>query len=122
MQSELRKDLTLKLTQLEVKVQEQENILSFLLQAGELPTSATDSKLFRETPIQLTGKSGTSRTCRELHAADPTLPSGMQWIDPDGQGVGDSPIYVYCDMKTGKPFKNHIFFVLSSIKKKIKQK
>jgi hypothetical protein len=25
----------------------------------------------------------------------------MQWIDPDGQGIGDDPIYVYCDMTTG---------------------
>ncbi|EFX87112.1 hypothetical protein DAPPUDRAFT_312655 [Daphnia pulex] len=25
----------------------------------------------------------------------------MYWIDPDGQGVGDAPIYVYCDMAKG---------------------
>ena len=42
------------------------------------------------------------RTCRELRASDPTLASGMHWIDPDGQGVGDDPIYVYCDMVKGK--------------------
>ena len=42
------------------------------------------------------------RTCRELRASDPTLTSGMHWIDPDGQGVGDDPIYVYCNMATGK--------------------
>ena len=41
------------------------------------------------------------RTCTELHQADPTLNSGMYWIDPDGQGVGDDPIYVECDMTTG---------------------
>jgi hypothetical protein len=33
--------------------------------------------------------------------ADPSLPSGMHWIDPDGEGVGDDPIYVYCDMTSG---------------------
>jgi hypothetical protein len=26
----------------------------------------------------------------------------MYWIDPDGQGVGDAPISVFCDMSTGK--------------------
>ena len=41
------------------------------------------------------------RTCGELRASDPSLNSGMHWIDPDGQGVGDDPIYVYCDMTTG---------------------
>jgi hypothetical protein len=29
---------------------------------------------------------------------NPSFASGMQWIDPDGQGIGDDPIYVYCDM------------------------
>ena len=42
------------------------------------------------------------RTCKELSQADPSLKSGMYWIDPDGQGVGDDPIYVECDMATGK--------------------
>jgi hypothetical protein len=41
------------------------------------------------------------RTCREAHLADPSLTSGMYWIDPDGQDVGDSPIYVYCDIVSG---------------------
>jgi predicted nuclease with TOPRIM domain len=47
------------------------------------------------------GKSGNPRTCREIHSSDPSLPSGMFWIDPDGQGVGDDAIYVHCDMTTG---------------------
>ena len=42
-----------------------------------------------------------ARTCHELKASDPSLPSGMYYIDPDGQNVGDNPIYVYCDMSTG---------------------
>ncbi len=49
----------------------------------------------------LTGRSAISRTCREARLADPSLDSGMHWIDPDGQGVGDYPIYVHCDMTTG---------------------
>jgi hypothetical protein len=90
--------------QLEVKIQDQERRLAYLLEAAELPFS-TDSKLFsvkKETSMRLTGKSGIPRTCRELRAADPSLSSGMHWIDPDGQGVGDNPIYVYCDMTSGK--------------------
>ncbi|KAI9561306.1 hypothetical protein GHT06_012262 [Daphnia sinensis] len=43
------------------------------------------------------------RTCQE--ALDSGLPefsqSGMYWIDPDGVGIGDGSIYVYCDMTTG---------------------
>ena len=70
------------------------------------------------------GKSGIPRTCRELRAANPSLASGMQWIDPDGQGIGDDPIYVYCDMSTGKlrhfHFKKIYFFLkLKSIPVKI---
>ena len=89
--------------QLEIKVHEQETILTSLLLETKKCKSATGSKSNLnnlETAIQ--SKSGTPRTCRELQAADPSLSSGMQWIDPDGEGVGDSPIYVYCDMSTGK--------------------
>jgi hypothetical protein len=44
---------------------------------------------------------GDHKTCLEALAADPSLESGMFWIDPDGQGSGDGPIYVYCNMTTG---------------------
>jgi hypothetical protein len=104
-QNELRKDLALKVTRLEAKVQEQETILNFLLQENELPVSSTVSKSienYRQNVIQSSGKSGIPRTCRELRAANPSLASGMQFIDPDGQGLGDDPIYVYCDMSSGK--------------------
>jgi hypothetical protein len=47
-------------------------------------------------------RSSIPRTCTEARLADPTLTSGMHWIDPDGQGVGDDPIYVYCNTTTGK--------------------
>jgi hypothetical protein len=105
-QNELRKDLTLKVTRLEAKVQEQETILYFMLKANELPISPTGLKSiaanYRQNVIQSNGRSGIPRTCRELRASNPSLASGMQWIDPDGQGIGDDPIYVYCDMSTGK--------------------
>ncbi len=51
---------------------------------------------------QSAARNSIPRTCREARLADPTLTSGMHWIDPDGQGVGDDPIYVYCNMTTGK--------------------
>jgi hypothetical protein len=99
--------LEAKNVQLEVKIQDQERRLTSLLEAAELPVS-TDSKLFpvnKESSIQSNGRSGIPRTCRELRAADPSLSSGMHWIDPDGQGVGDDPIYVYCDMTSGEILK-----------------
>lgn len=42
------------------------------------------------------------KTCLEALTSDPSLESGMYWIDPDGQGRGDNPIYVYCNMTSGK--------------------
>ena len=118
-QDELRKDLTLKVTkledkndQLEVKVKEQEKILFWLLQAVQHPEDPGSGSIVlnnREIAIGSSGKSGTPRTCRELRAGNPSLPSGMQWIDPDGQGIGDGPIYVYCNMTTGH--KLNFFFV-----------
>ncbi len=95
------------MTRLEAKVQEQETILNFLLKStDELPISPAGTKSIvannRQNVIQSNGKSGIPRTCRELRAINPSLASGMQFIDPDGQGLGDDPIYVYCDMSTGK--------------------
>jgi hypothetical protein len=55
----------------------------------------------RETSRQLAVRSAILRTCQEIRAADPSASSGMYWIDPDGQGVGDDPIYVHCDMASG---------------------
>ena len=42
------------------------------------------------------------RSCAEARSVDPTLQSGNYYVDPDGTNVGDDPIYVYCDMSTGK--------------------
>jgi hypothetical protein len=105
---------------LEAKVQEQETILNFLLQANELPVSPTGSIAAnnRQHFIQSSGKSGIPRTCRELRAANPSLSSGMQWIDPDGQETGDGPIYVYCDMSSGKFVIRHFHLFILKIKLK----
>lgn len=56
---------------------------------------------------QGTQKNTILRTCKELYQADPSLDSGMFWIDPDGQGVGDDPIYAMCDRTTGK-YNSHV--------------
>jgi hypothetical protein len=103
-------------TRLEAKVNEQETIINFLLQGDQVPISPTSSKSiasnYRQNIIQSSGKSGIPRTCRELRAANSSIASGMQWIDPDGQGIGDDPIYVYCDMSTGKLRHFQIYFFL----------
>ena len=38
-----------------------------------------------------------ARSCNELHAARPTLPTGLYPIDPDGPG-GGAPFTAYCEM------------------------
>ena len=59
-----------------------------------------EQKICSSTSSSVRGAS-IPRTCNEAQSGDPTLSSGMYWIDPDGQGIGDSPIYVYCDMAKG---------------------
>lgn len=50
----------------------------------------------------LAGNSPVARTCHELMTSNPTLESGMYYIDPDGWNAGDPSISVYCDKTTGK--------------------
>ena len=49
----------------------------------------------------------TARTCQDLKLSDPTLPSGMYWIDPDGHGTGDGAIHVFCNMTSGSTDVTH---------------
>ncbi|EFX71096.1 hypothetical protein DAPPUDRAFT_327477 [Daphnia pulex] len=86
--------LETKVTRLEAKVKNQE---SFNEKQTNLKTSLSNRPHLES---QLAGKSAIFRTCDESRSANPSLSSGMQWIDPDGQGIGDDPIYVYCDMTT----------------------
>ncbi len=55
------------------------------------------------------------RSCQE--ALDSGLPqykdSGMYWIDPDGLGIGDGSIYVYCDMTTGQMITESLSAVIT---------
>jgi hypothetical protein len=87
--------LEAKVVQLEEKVQHQESLL-IALQIQQPISSKSVS-----ATTQPSGKNYVLRTCRETRAAEPSLGSGMYWVDPDGQGVGDDPIYVYCNMATG---------------------
>ncbi|KAI9557468.1 hypothetical protein GHT06_017296 [Daphnia sinensis] len=52
------------------------------------------SKLTSPTPV-------IASSCEELRHSDEALQSGMYWIDPDGHGTGDTPVYVWCNMTTG---------------------
>ena len=90
--------LETKVTQLEAQLEQQESLLESL-QSKE-KTHLYNSAIANPSSTSYFSAS-IARTCREARAADPALISGMYWIDPDGQGVGDDPIKVYCDMTSG---------------------
>ena len=85
-----------KVTRLEEKDLQQELLIKELLKEREVVSAIEERLVGRSVSFP--------RTCRELRSSDPSLTSGMHWIDPDGQGVGDDPIYVYCDMTKGTKF------------------
>ncbi|KAK4011418.1 hypothetical protein OUZ56_020535 [Daphnia magna] len=85
-------DLETKVVRLEAKVEKQDSLLA-VLKKGHKP-------LKENVDInQHLRQNATLRTCHEIHVANPSYPSGMYWIDPDGQGIGDPPIHVYCEME-----------------------
>lgn len=92
-------------TRLKTKIGQQDSILTNLLQNKRQTNEETFS---RKSVLENQSNNGKSaaipRTCREVRISNPALASGMYWIDPDGQGVGDDPISVYCDMTSGKIF------------------
>ena len=89
--------LETKVTQLEAQLEQQESLLESL-QSKE-KTHLYNSAI--ANPSSTSKSASIARTCREARAADPALISGMYWIDPDGQGVGEDPIKVYSDMTLG---------------------
>lgn len=90
-------DLELKVKQLEAAlIQQQETAINNQPSAAINLHEASLNKQFA------TQRNSIFRTCRELSQGDPSLTSGMYWIDPDGQGVGDDPIYVHCNMSSGQ--------------------
>ena len=101
-------ELELKMTRLEDTVQKQEKMI-ISLQPKETPIGSgkfIPSHLALNDQPKIGKSASFPRTCRELRSYDPSLNSGMHWIDPDGQGVGDDPIYVYCDMAKGTEFSS----------------
>ena len=87
---------------LEIKNRQlEEKVIRLESKVQKLESSVVVLQENRKSIDPLTGRSAIPRTCREARLADPSLDSGMHWIDPDGQGVGDDPIYVHCDMTTG---------------------
>lgn len=108
---EIKKILTAKSERLVVLENEVQQLKSTVV---ELKKEREKSNLVREKregngisqKNQTTKKNAILRTCSETLLYDPLLPSGLYWIDPDGQGFGDDPIQVYCDMTTGNNLSN----------------
>ena len=75
---------------------------------SKLPAAAAQ-QLIRPQSVQTQYRtcdefySATLRNYQEIGFEDgASIKSGMYWIDVDGQGVGEPPIYVYCNMTDGK--------------------
>jgi Fibrillar collagen C-terminal domain len=47
------------------------------------------------------------RSCEELRSIHPESGSGGYWIDPDGVSIGDTPIFVQCNMTTDSSRLTH---------------
>ena len=95
--------LETKVARLEAKVEQQESqIAALIVNEREKQQSSTTKKFTMSIELNQNYKrNAIFRTCQELHSSNPLLESGMYWIDPDGQGVGDDAIHVFCDMKLG---------------------
>ncbi|XP_057373186.1 uncharacterized protein LOC130694058 [Daphnia carinata] len=96
-------DLETKVGRLEAKIEVQDSLLA-VLEKGHDPLidNVAISRPHRQIAIL--------RTCHEINIANPSYPSGMYWIDPDGQGIGDPPIHVYCDMEAPEADESNWWF------------
>ena len=101
MESEVGK-MKEKIALLEAKVQDQDNLLQ---NYKDRQSDSTVSSIDVEDVLERMSLKKTildPKTYLEARTSDPSLESGMYLIDPDGQGRGDDPIYVYCNMTVGK--------------------
>ena len=95
--------LETKVTRLEVEIGQQQTLISGLIKNIQDQQHPLKKQFSVKVDINKELKQNAIlRTCREIHASNPLLDSGIYWIDPDGQGVGDEPINVYCNMTTGR--------------------
>ena len=85
---------------METKINYQE-LLIFALKSQRPTAESEFNSQFKTLGNSFSGESSDFRTCHGLRSVDPFLPSGMYWIDPDGKGVGEDPIYVFCNLTTG---------------------
>ena len=94
----------LKLLKEEIKELKSKNHEQDLLLASYASILSQDHHQLDKTNMLNTvgSKGGMPRSCHEARLADPSLPTDVYWIDPDGHGVGEDPIQVNCDMSTGK--------------------
>ena len=97
--------LTKKVEMLEATIQEQ-NIMARTSSAREANTETVEDSTTStiSDDENLKQRLLYPKTCYDARASNPSLTSGMYWIDPDGQGRGDEPIYVYCNMSSGNFF------------------
>ncbi len=102
--------LETKVARLEAKVEQQESeIAALIFKEREKDQSSSTKKFTMSFELNQNYKrNAIFRTCQELRSSNPLLESGMYWIDPDGQGVGDDAIHVFCDMVSGKPISKNI--------------
>ena len=82
---------------IQAKINDLESIVTALNDNSIKEQSETE----KSEPSSKVARAAIYRTCHETRLADPSLASGIYWIDPDGIGAGDDPISVYCDTTTG---------------------
>ena len=104
--AEIKQVLTEKSNRIELLETEFQNLKSIVIELTTERKSTKNDGFITNDPQR--GKDVLFRTCHEAHTNNPTLPSGMRWIDPDGQEIGDYPILVYCDMTSGNYFVTQI--------------
>jgi hypothetical protein len=96
-------NLETKVARLEAQVNHQESIFTALIKSERDKKFALEKGISRNVETnEYYKRNAAPRTCGEVFATNPLLDSGMYWIDPDGQGVGDNAINVYCNMTTGE--------------------
>ena len=84
-----------------------ERIDHLIANDNEYSKSATAQQLIRPQSVQTQYRtcyefySATLRNYKEIGFEGVPIKSGHYWIDVDGQGVGERPIYVYCNMTDG---------------------